>query len=667
MGHKNLYDLEKELNNNTYQLIKYKGYEYYNIACNFDLLYSSYEIKREKIGIMYLMTLTINDKVYFIHSYDELKTMFVLLKEYLGLNRKRKLIIYVHNLQKVFQFIKKRVKWDNTFCMDTNEVLYATTKGVEFRDSEKLSGLSIKKIAELMGEKYADIDESNKAPGVILSIFEMESIVNNNIILHNYIKKCIKETEHNKITELPYTLTGYARQYVKKHVLGYGKNKYKTLVRGLQLNNEKEYNMLKNAFSGGYLYSNNNYEDKLIKNVHSYDFDSAYIYNLCTQKFPMSKGQQVEIKSKEDFLYYMKRYCCLFNVKFEEIEKKYNRPEYIQVNKCISINDYTENNGRVISADNLTTTITDIDFRIIKNNYNFEKMYISKMYIYKKDYLPKELIECIINLYQNKIMLKGTSHNTEYINAKRILNSIYGMIVTDINKDLVKYTNNGYKKENSEDFITKYNKDPNRFIFYPWGVWCTAYNRMNLFTAINEIGNDLLYSDTDSVKFINFNKHIDYFNKYNNYVKKQLNNITNHYNLDINKMGYKEYMLGIWEYEGQYDEFKTLGQKKYAYSKGGEYNITVSGLPKEKAKDYLYNEYKNNFVAEFSNSLVIPEEYSEKVISTNYENEINGYIKLENGRIYQYNELSYCFTKSVSYCFGTENIYINKILDLGGY
>ena len=104
---------------------------------------------------------------------------------------------------------------------------------------------------------------------------------------------------------------------------------------------------------------------------------------------------------------------------------------------------------------------------------------------------------------------------------KNMLNSAYGMTVTDIIRDEIFFFNyaqdpfptedpayKDYDKETidrlklikMEEAIEKYNNGNNRFLFYPWGVWVCAYARRNLFTAIKECGKDYVYSDTDSVK-----------------------------------------------------------------------------------------------------------------------------------------------------------------------
>ena len=53
-------------------------------------------------------------------------------------------------------------------------------------------------------------------------------------------------------------------------------------------------------------------------------------------------------------------------------------------------------------------------------------MTIKNMRIYRRGFLPKELIEAIIKLYKDKTMLKGViGKEIEYGNAKALLNSVY--------------------------------------------------------------------------------------------------------------------------------------------------------------------------------------------------------------------------------------------------
>ena len=100
--------------------------------------------------------------------------------------------------------------------------------------------------------------------------------------------------------------------------------------------------------------------------------------------------------------------------------------------------------------------------------------------------------------------MKGVQgKETEYLLSKGMLNSVYGMCVTDIVKDNAIYSDDdnwGFEKVDIDEEIQKYNDSKNRFLYYAWGIWVTAYARRNLWTGILAVGKDYIYSDTDSIK-----------------------------------------------------------------------------------------------------------------------------------------------------------------------
>ena len=104
-----------------------------------------------------------------------------------------------------------------------------------------------------------------------------------------------------------------------------------------------------------------------------------------------------------------------------------------------------------------------------------------------------------------------------YMISKNMINASYGMAVTDPIRDELMYSDNTFYTipKNIAEGIDKYNTNIRRFLFYPWGVWVTAYARANLFSGIIEMGDDYIYSDTDSIKSMNTERHEDYFNSYN--------------------------------------------------------------------------------------------------------------------------------------------------------
>lgn len=82
------------------------------------------------------------------------------------------------------------------------------------------------------------------------------------------------------------------------------------------------------------------------------------------------------------------------------------------------------------------------------------------------------------------------------------------MCVTKTITDTIEYLNNSWVKEllTEETFIDKTNYERKKlsktFSAFQFGVWVTAYARRNLWKAILELDYNVVYCDTDSVKFI---------------------------------------------------------------------------------------------------------------------------------------------------------------------
>ena len=229
-----------------------------------------------------------------------------------------------------------------------------------------------------------------------------------------------------------------------------------------------------------------------------------------------------------------------------------------------------------------TISLTNIDFDIISTQYDFDGLYVYDYYFAHQDYLPKELKDEIFHYFDKKSKLKGVEGSEyEYIKSKNKLNSIYGMCVTDILHRKINFIDGEYQQattsvDDQEEQLDKYYKSRNNFLSYQWGVFVTAYARRQLQIALNIVGFDAVYCDTDSVKYLfDHDKDFEYINnKIRQYCKD--NDIV--HSVEVNG---KIYELGTFDNEGKYDQFKTLGAKKYAFSKDGKLGITVSGLAKK--------------------------------------------------------------------------------------
>ena len=136
----------------------------------------------------------------------------------------------------------------------------------------------------------------------------------------------------------------------------------------------------------------------------------------------------------------------------------------------------------------------------------------------------------------------------------------------------------------AQQMLDKINRDPKTFLSQAWGVYVTAYARHNLWQMIIPLDHDVIYCDTDSVKFIG--DHDADFERYNIEITQKLTTACNFYNIDpallspADSKGIR-HPLGIYDPDDSYKEFITLGAKKYCYKdQSGKIGITVAGVPK---------------------------------------------------------------------------------------
>lgn len=676
--------------------------QYANIPCVIDLECSSfYNERNEKTGIMYAGTIGINGIQYLFRTYNELKTLLIEVYKILELSEKKRLIFFVHNLGYDFQFLNRHFDVGKTFAISPREPIKSLIldDGIELRDSLVLSGYSLEKTGEhlqkykvekLVGDLDYDLIRHSKTP---LTDKEKGYIFNDGLVVMAYIQEQI-ESHNNNITKIPLTKTGEIRNLCRRNCL-YGGNfshkqntgiyrDYHRFMLGTSIRSVEEYKQLRErVFIGGFTHANAFYNNVVVRNVDSFDFTSSYPYVMVSEKYPYGRAELIEIKTKEELIKNLKMYCCMFDVRFVNISDKIDYEHPISISHCRKKVNAIEDNGRLVKADSIETSLTDVDFDIIKRFYRWDKMYIKNFRRYKKQYLPTAFVKTILGLYKNKTELKNVEgKESDYMHDKELLNSCYGMTVTDICRPEIEYKNFEWStQELTEDdyikMLKSYNVKKNRFIAYQWGVWVTAYARRNLFTGIKFAGMNYIYSDTDSIKLKHNEQFLKYVDAYNKQVIEKLKRAMEYHKLPFELCAPKtitgeEKILGVWDYEGMYTRFKTLGAKRYMTEKDGKISLTVSGINKKFAIPYLQTLNKDLFDL-FSEDLYIPKEYvvngvkvsgTGKNIHTYIDTPQKGVITDYLGNVGEYDELSSVHIEKSDYTLSISDVYLSYLLSI---
>lgn len=632
---------------------------------------NEYYSNRNKIAIPYIWQFGIEEQVFYGRDFFDFEKVLNFISD-----KNITKIIWVHNLSYEFGFLPNILSTYNITNMCARDIrkpisFHIEELNIDFRCSYMLTNLSLKKASE----EYTDVkkldtleyDSKIRTPLTTLTDDEMRYCEYDIICLYNIIKYYRNKYEH--ISKIPLTSTGEVRKELLKHVGYYYLKKQWELVPTSHI-----YLKLMSCFQGGYTHANILNVNKIINNVKSYDISSSYPTVMCLEKFPATPFIYCDLKHYE---YLDKtKYCFMFRVKINNVNSKYYN-NYIAYSKCLDLdeNSLIYDNGRIRKCDYVEMYLTDVDLEIIKKNYNYDNIEYIEIYYSEKRYLDINVIKFILELYGNKTTLKGVDDKIDiYKKSKSYINSLYGMSVTNPLKNSAEFQNNEwYRKELNDDFVNEVLQDAKKsystLFYYAVGVWVTAYARRNLYMTIltsHDFDRHVIYCDTDSIKYYGDYDYI--FEEYNNNIFKKYDVVCKNFS-QLKKSMFtpkdqkgKIHPIGIFDYEGEYEEFKTLGAKKYVYIQDGIINITVAGVPKT-GSVCLNNldEFKKGYIWDYRWKDKQGNEYKGKL--QHYYNEEQPQIDIidDEGNLYHNNIKYGVILQPTTYKLGMTDIYESLI------
>ena len=617
---------------------------YYDMPMTYDSETTSTYLHNEKAAWVYGWSMCVGNVCIIGRSWQDLLTVCEAVSDHFHLTDDLQLICWVHNFSFDFRFLIDVMSANITeiFATDPHKpVSVKTIWGITFRCSYKQSLVSVAKLGEDLLEHNVrkaagDLDYALvRHWGTPLTAEEIHYMANDVIVLAAWVEEKMKQ--EGGAAKITLTKTGEVRRYFRRRC--FKSAKYRHTIRRLIIPTVDDYDMMREAFQGGFTHAHDSKVGQVWENVASIDIASSYPTVICAEKYPMSPPKEVTIKTGAELRWYLDHKLLIMRVRLDNVVAKEGVPDHILSRSRCKVDPSGElvvDNGRIVKATSLRTTITSVDLIMLRRFYTFE-LHIGRVLSFHPDYLPTEIVSGVLELYGQKTSYKGRKDKAvEYAIAKGNINSTYGMMCQDPLNTEVKLVGGEWIEipPNKEEAIEAYNEDPQRFLYYAWGVFVTAYARRNLYYALLEMGDDYIYADTDSNKILNFERHKAWVDRYNEWITDRLDKVlTDHHGLsaDLSRpltVKGQPKQLGVFEFEGTYDRFKTLGAKRYMTEKNGKIEITVAGVPKKEGSAYM-SKYGEFAFDTFADGLVFDESVGKKTrtyLSTTYDEEVVDYL-----------------------------------------
>lgn len=513
------------------------------------------------------------------------------------------LVVYVHNLSYEFSYLCGIYHLENIFCTGAHKILFFNIGHIYFRCSYQLTNTGLGKLTDQWKVEHGKLSGSEfnydktRYPWTPLTDREVKYCINDVIGLIEVIRAIMAYYKDNLLT-IPLTKTGYVRRDIKTVFAGIDKE-YRGIPKGdkargrlfhlykrMDLQPDAAlYQILNDAFRGGNTHANRYYAGKIINNVDSDDRCSSYPDVLVNSMFPIRPFKKFGMCSEKNLdTLHAKKVPFIVRVALRDVKLKdqFDPCPYLAYDKCQGVSAPWIDNGRILAAGYLETAITDVDYHILKAHYKWSDLIVFECYTSKYGLLPDPVRNVIMDYYRKKTEYKGLEDKEdEYRAAKENVNSCYGMMATNpVRPELVFDDNTGLFMFDLENFdIDKalYQNKRKAFLPYQWGIWCTAWARYYLQLAIDICGNKFVYTDTDSVKHV----HDDRITKELEELNRKIFNVSNRHKAYATDIHGITHYLGVFENDGRYKRFATLGAKKYIYEDDTGIHITIAGVNKK--------------------------------------------------------------------------------------
>ena len=588
-------------------------------------IFSGYDIEttsltKDKKSLSYIQMVGVGSQTLYFRNIEESVNFLLYCSKLVNKIKNVKMLCLIHFESFEWQFIKNYLpKSQQIFARKKHDIIECKTDTIIFRCTYALTRLPLKRVGEIYcnnaAKQSGEIFDYHKirTPITRLNFFQYKYCFYDIEILRQFHKNYIYPV-YLTSGYLPLTQTGMVRntyrKALRKWCMNNGKkvNDYKYYLYDLQLS-EKLYDIARKAFRGAIVFANQNYVGDEVY-IDSYDIGSSYPYCMLCDDYPVTPFMNSTFTWEK-----LEKYCCLITIKLYNVVSKSDFFHPISISNLDEYyKDAVIDNGKLVACKYIKITCTSVDLLIYRDYYSVDSYTVVNFYISKKGKLPAFIRNTLINFYNDKNKLKNVKGMEDvYQNKKEVVNSSYGMMVSDILQSELFLNIDTMEIEEKLDFekglkLKTVQQSKSVFTVYQWGVFIIAWSRYNLVKNVIEpainAGGIVVYSDTDSGKIMNLN--INPYLEINKIIENRVFTELKKINIPID---YGKGLGIVCKENNKKLKFKTWGAKRYLCRGDNEQHFTISGLSKKLALKYL-REQKIDAFEYFKKDMFFPCGYS---------------------------------------------------------
>ena len=578
--------------------------------------------------------------------------------------------VFVEDLATFFQNAKKEIDFLAMpfIAKSGSDVLLASTiYGIQFQSYLSYYETEVNEDIKSYGIVLENYDKSGFSEFCKLSQSELEYCATRSQFICSRIAAEIKDSFNGSVRNFPLTKTAKISHMFRSELDAMTNkcacNLSAQITKMNPITSEWGRNvllpLLHTAFYGGVAFFEPDTVNQAFDDAFNADFTSAYVARMVLSQYPMSQFRELEpeyIKDNPDLWQDLispkfENYAMLITFEINGLELKTggfpfipatgkNRYRNLESKSEVDAELYEEiltSSTRIKKAKHYKSTFTDVDFKLLFENYYVDEIKITGVLKAKYGYLPDYIKNVIVKLYAAKarakkelIELKKLGQvpyqaQYQYDLIKSELARLYGIFTQS---PIVRRYSYNPDKHTSQVINDTYISKRQKFkpVVYQWGVWTTALVRKeiaDLRRALLDAPEDrqvkVISGDTDCVNFVgNAN---DIIASYNDDVKMQLADMADAMGIESDALA----DLGCVS-ATIYKKYKITGLKQYCYIRetesGDVFGYKVGGMNPECT--YFDDNFKTpqQKFDHFGVNLIIPASYKPRRYMMCYDDEL---------------------------------------------